>query len=112
VEAYVALVGTRREQTRVAHRLSYDELLEQAEPREIDYRSIDENSVADCSTPAAQQRIPRGGMLTHRNLYLHALYTGLTLGCSDAEVSLYTVPLFHVNSWGTPHIATLWVGDR
>jgi len=29
---------------------------------------------------------------------------------SDNEVGLYTVPLFHVNSWGTPHLLTLLGG--
>ena len=46
-------------------------------------------------------------MLTHRNLYLHALYTTLELRDSDRDVHLYTVPLFHVNSWGVPYIMTL-----
>ncbi len=29
------------------------------------------------------------------------------MGASDHDVHLYTVPLFHVNSWGAPHIFTL-----
>jgi fatty-acyl-CoA synthase len=112
VEAYVALRRDPAEATPSwAHRLSYEELLDQAEAREIDYRSIDENSVAELFYTSGTTAYPKGVMLTHRNLYLHALYTGLSLGCNDAEVSLYTVPLFHVNSWGTPHIATL-VGGR
>jgi len=49
-------------------------------------------------------------MLTHRNLYLHAFYTALAMQCSDRDVHLYTVPLFHVNSWGAPHIVTLLGG--
>jgi fatty-acyl-CoA synthase len=94
-----------------AHDFSYDDLLNRAEPLAIDYRNIDENSIAELFYTSGTTAYPKGVMLTHRNLYLHALYTAIALGCSDAEVSLYTVPLFHVNSWGTPHIATL-VGGR
>ncbi len=50
---------------------------------------------------------PKGVMLTHRNLYLHAFYTAVGMGAVDRDVHLYTVPLFHVNSWGAPHVFTL-----
>jgi fatty-acyl-CoA synthase len=90
-----------------AHPHFYDELLAAAEAREIDFRGIDENSVAELFYTSGTTAHPKGVMLTHRNLYLHALYTGLGLRESDASVGLYTVPLFHVNSWGSPHILTL-----
>ena len=108
VEHYIAL---RPDQTGQkpswASPCLYDELLDSAEPREIDYRGIDENSVAELFYTSGTTAHPKGVMLTHRNLYLHALYTGLCLRSGDDDVSLYTVPLFHVNSWGTPHVATL-----
>jgi fatty-acyl-CoA synthase len=86
---------------------TYDELLAAADPREVDYRVIDENSVAELFYTSGTTAHPKGVMLTHRNLYLHALYAALALRCADDEVALYSVPLFHVNSWGTPHIVTL-----
>lgn len=89
---------------------TYDELLAAAEPREIDYRPIDENSVAELFYTSGTTAHPKGVMLTHRNLYLHAFYAARSLRCGDDEVALYTVPLFHVNSWGTPHIMTLCGG--
>ncbi len=94
-----------------AYSQSYDELLVAAEPREFDYRGIDENSVAELFYTSGTTAHPKGVMLTHRNLYLHAFYTAVGLrGAGDAEVHLYTIPLFHVNSWGAPHIVTLGGG--
>jgi len=104
VEHFIALRGTK---PAWVHPKSYDELLRDAEPREIDYRGIDENSVAELFYTSGTTAHPKGVMLTHRNLYLHAFYTALGLRSRDDDVHLYTVPLFHVNSWGGPHIVTL-----
>ena len=104
VERFVALRGA---QPAWAHPHSYDGLLAAAEPREIDYRGIDENSVAELFYTSGTTAHPKGVMLTHRNLYLHAFYVTTALRCDDAYVHLYTVPLFHVNSWGAPHTVTI-----
>ncbi|HEV2379527.1 MAG TPA: long-chain-fatty-acid--CoA ligase [Terriglobia bacterium] len=107
VEHYVALRGAKPDW---AHSRSYDELISEAEPRPFDYRSIDENSVAELFYTSGTTAYPKGVMLTHRNLYLHALYTAVGLRGADDEVHVYTVPLFHVNSWGAPHILPLTGG--
>ncbi len=93
-----------------AHRNNYDELVAQAEPGDYDYRQIDENSVAELFYTSGTTAHPKGVMLTHRNLYLHALYTAVAMADRDDDVHLYTVPLFHVNSWGAPHILALTGG--
>ncbi|MFB3923290.1 MAG: fatty acid--CoA ligase [Terriglobia bacterium] len=104
-------VSLRGDRPAWAHPNSYDELLAAAEPREIDYRGIDENSVAELFYTSGTTAHPKGVMLTHRNLYLHAFYVTTALRCDDAYVHLYTVPLFHVNSWGAPHTVSI-VGGR
>jgi len=88
----------------------YDELLAVSEPADLDFRELDEKSVAELFYTSGTTAYPKGVMLTHRNLYLHAFYTALGLGGSDRDVHLYTVPLFHVNSWGAPHVFTLLGG--
>ncbi|HEY6291685.1 MAG TPA: fatty acid--CoA ligase [Terriglobia bacterium] len=104
IRHYVALRGAK---PAWAHPRSYDELLAVAEPREFDYRRIDENSVAELFYTSGTTSHPKGVMLTHRNLYLHAFYTAIGMRGADDDVHLYTVPLFHVNSWGAPHILAL-----
>lgn len=104
VKHYVALRG---QAPGWAHPRTYDELVAEAEPVVYDYRQIDENAVAEMFYTSGTTSHPKGVMLTHRNLYLHALYTAVALAGRDDEVHLYTVPLFHVNSWGAPHIVAL-----
>ena len=50
---------------------------------------------------------PKGVMLTHRNIYLHALNVSLALQVSGETVELHTIPLFHANGWGKAHTTTL-----
>lgn len=50
-------------------------------------------------------------MLTHRNLYLHALEAAIAVEIKESDVQLHTIPLFHVNGWGTPQYVTC-VGGR
>jgi fatty-acyl-CoA synthase len=107
VEHYIALRGIK---PAWAHERSYDELVASGEPREIDYRTLDENSVAELFYTSGTTAYPKGVMLTHRNLYLHAFYTAVGLRGLDEEVHIYTVPLFHVNAWGAPHILALTGG--
>jgi acyl-CoA synthetase (AMP-forming)/AMP-acid ligase II len=107
VRHFVALRGSA---PAWAHPKTYDEIIAGSEPAEIDYRTIDENSVAELFYTSGTTAHPKGVMLTHRNLYLHAFYRLQTETGTDNEVGIYTVPLFHVNSWGTPHVLTLLGG--
>ncbi len=73
---------------------------------------IAEDDIAELFYTSGTTAHPKGVMLTHRNLYLHALYALAGLpGYDDTCVQLHTIPLFHVNGWGTPHFVTL-IGGR
>jgi fatty-acyl-CoA synthase len=51
-------------------------------------------------------------MLTHRNIYLHALSVCVTFRTKADSVQLHTIPLFHANGWGTAHSITLVGGTH
>jgi acyl-CoA synthetase (AMP-forming)/AMP-acid ligase II len=104
VERFVSLRDVKRGW---AEGKFYDELVAAAEPRQVDYRRLDENSVAELFYTSGTTAHPKGVMLTHRNLYLHAFYAATALRGGDEQVHIYTVPLFHVNAWGAPHTLTL-----
>ncbi len=67
---------------------------------------VDERSVAEVFYTSGSTGTPKGAMLTHRALYLHAVHSALTSGMGGDDVVVHTIPLFHVNGWGTPHYLT------
>lgn len=86
---------------------SYEELLAAAPPRSFNWTALDENSPAELFYTSGTTAQPKGVILSHRSLYLHALYVAHARKIDDADAEAYTIPLFHVNSWGSPHTLTL-----
>jgi fatty-acyl-CoA synthase len=94
--------------------------LEAGEEGEADYEKLLSAAGADFTPPAqikdddlaelfytsGTTANPKGVMMTHRNLYLHAMQVLAGMSVKDLNVQLHTIPLFHVNGWGTPHTIT------
>src|SRR5439155_10327156 len=68
--------------------------------------SFTEDDVCELFYTSGSTGGSKGAMLTHRNLATHALDAALTMGVGHRDTVLHTIPLFHVNGWGTPHWVT------
>jgi fatty-acyl-CoA synthase len=99
---------------------SYERLVASATPLHRDVMDVDENAVAELFYTSGTSDAPRGVMLTHRNIYLHALeviVAGQTSRDTAASTScdtvmMHTIPLFHANGWGAAHTITLVGGTH
>jgi fatty-acyl-CoA synthase len=89
----------------------YEALLGASHPLASD-PEVDENSVAELFYTSGTTGRPKGVALTHRSLYLHALYAAIAKKTTDATVHLHVVPMFHVNGWGAPHTVTATGGTH
>jgi fatty-acyl-CoA synthase len=95
-----------------ANWLDYEELLETASS-DPPIRSIEESDLAEIFYTSGTTGRPRGVMLSHRALYLHALSVVIALEMKDRDRMLVgTVPLFHVNAWGTPQFMVATGGTQ
>lgn len=94
------------DQLTVAQRLDlHPGYLDNATP--VDERpDVDEDAVCELFYTSGSTGDPKGAMLTHRALATHAVDSALTMATTHRDVVLHTIPLFHVNGWGTPHWVT------
>ncbi|MBM3784682.1 MAG: long-chain-fatty-acid--CoA ligase [Acidobacteria bacterium] len=82
------------------------ELVDGAQPDRVDWTRVDENAIAELFYTSGSTGSPKGVALTHRNLYLHALYVATIMSDPNNMVDLHTIPLFHANGWGRPQTST------
>lgn len=90
---------------------NYEQMLAAATPYRADVMQVDENSLAELFYTSGTSANPKGVMLTHRNIYLHALNVAINFGGGADSVELHTIPLFHANGWGVAHSLT-YVGGK
>ena len=110
VERYIALDHTPK--AGWMEPKSYEDLLAAAKAHQTDIMQVDENALAELFYTSGTSANPKGVMLTHRNIYLHALNVALIFNTGSQTVELHTIPLFHANGWGVAHSLTLMGGTH
>jgi acyl-CoA synthetase (AMP-forming)/AMP-acid ligase II len=85
---------------------NYEDSLADATPHRSDIMECNEDSLAELFYTSGTSANPKGVMLTHRNIYLHALSVSLRFSTNADSVELHTIPLFHANGWGAAHSVT------
>jgi fatty-acyl-CoA synthase len=91
---------------------NYEQMLATAQPWQSDVMQVDENALAELFYTSGTSANPKGVMLTHRNIYLHALNVAINFSSNSSTVELHTIPLFHANGWGVAHSLTLTGGTH
>lgn len=85
---------------------TYEQMVASAAPHRRDVMEFDENSVAEIFYTSGTSASPKGVMLTHRNVYLHAMNLAVYHHTRYENVLMHTIPLFHANGWGAAHTIT------
>jgi fatty-acyl-CoA synthase len=91
---------------------NYEKMIAAAQPVKIDITTVDENAVAELFYTSGTSANPKGVMLSHRNIYLHALNACISIHAEPNPVELHTIPLFHANGWGVAHSLTFLGGKH
>ena len=112
IESWVVLDGQPTAKWMVPQ--NYDSLLATHPPFECELMQVNEDSLAELFYTSGSSDRPKGVMLTHRNVYLHALSVITATQTSPVtlremcctSVLLHTIPLFHANGWGAAHTIT------
>lgn len=91
----------------------YDSLLKKSATH-YDFPDLDENTQATLFYTTGTTGDPKGVHFTHRQLVLHTLILGVTIGGYDmrggfrsGDVYMPLTPMFHVHAWGVPYLATM-----
>ena len=110
VHSFYQLDGTPQAEWLSAQ--TYEQMLASATPYRGELMEFDENSVAEIFYTSGTSASPKGVMLTHRNVHLHAMSIALGHHTRFEDVLLHTIPLFHANGWGAAHTITYMGGTH
>jgi long-chain acyl-CoA synthetase len=73
--------------------------------------ALDPDTLAGIFYTGGTTGLPKGAMLTHRNLVANAKHTLICLGYAEDESYLHAAPMFHLAD-GASTYAMTWVGGR
>lgn len=85
----------------------YEDFLATGISERADIFTYDENSIAELFYTSGSTGSPKGVMLSHRTIYLHAMAVATPFAHDDTAVELHTIPLFHANGWGRAQTSTM-----
>ncbi|MDP9052964.1 MAG: AMP-binding protein, partial [Acidobacteriota bacterium] len=85
----------------------YEEFILTGHPERADILSYDEDSIAELFYTSGSTGAPKGVMLSHRTVYMHAMAVAGVFNHDDNGVELHTIPLFHANGWGRAQTSTM-----
>ncbi len=89
--------------------LNYEEALRQEDSGPLPTPSIDGEGIAQIYYTSGTTGRPKGVMLSHKNVTIHALGTIAEVHLTDSDVWVHVAPLFHLaDAWAT--WAVTWVG--
>lgn len=91
---------------------NYEAMLSSAAPHRAEIMNVDEVAPAELFYTSGTSANPKGVVLTHRNVYLHAIHVCLGFHTEVGAIELHTIPLFHANGWGVAHFLTLLGGKH
>ncbi|MEN6318513.1 MAG: fatty acid--CoA ligase [Syntrophaceae bacterium] len=100
-------------ETKLTIDAEYEDMLKGASSS-YNFPDLDENTRATIFYTTGTTGLPKGVYFSHRQLVLHTLILGFTVGCYDmigrfrsSDVYMPLTPMFHVHAWGVPYLATL-----
>ncbi|NKB88265.1 MAG: long-chain-fatty-acid--CoA ligase [Acidobacteria bacterium] len=84
--------------------LDYEELLAAADPARYSPPLLQEQDAAAMCYTSGTTGMPKGVLYSHRSMVLHAMALAMAdlFAIGESTSYLPVVPMFHVNSWGTP----------
>ncbi|WP_339164028.1 long-chain fatty acid--CoA ligase [Siminovitchia sp. FSL H7-0308] len=90
---------------------SYEKLVGDGDESYEFTSDIEENDPAGMCFTSATTGKPKGVVYSHRGIVLHSMALSMadTAGISESDIAMPVVPMFHVNAWGLPFVAT-WLG--
>lgn len=91
--------------------LDYEQAIEQESGNPSPVADIKDDDLAHLYYTSGTTGKPKGVMLTHKNVCVHALAAIAELSLRDADVWIHVAPLFHLaDAWAT--FAITWVGGK
>jgi len=111
VKAYVVMTDHELPSTKVENVYSYEEWIRTGDETFEYPKDIDETEEAGMCFTSATTGKPKGVIYTHRSTVLHSMGLAFadTVAVSESDTVMPVVPMFHVNAWGMPFVAT-WLG--